>query len=70
MSYAMLPRPHSSMPVAVTMMSASSVSPDLSRMPFSTKRSMWSVAIDALPEEMAWNRSPSGSRQSLSFHGP
>ena len=51
-----------SKPVAVTMMSAFSSSPDFSRMPFSVKRSISSVTTEALPEAMPWNRSPSGMK--------
>jgi hypothetical protein len=40
-------------PVAVTMMSASSASPDFSRMPVSVKRSISSVTTLALPALMA-----------------
>ena len=49
-------------PVAVTMMSASSSWPDCKRMPFSVKRSMWSVTTEALPSAMPWNMSPSGMK--------
>lgn len=50
-------------PVAVTIRSASSVSPDASWMPPSVNVSMVSVTTDARPSLMAANRSPSGSRQ-------
>ena len=43
------------------MMSASSSFPDFSITPFSVKRSISSVTIDALPDWMPLNRSPSGT---------
>ncbi len=48
-------------PVAVMMMSASSSSPDLVRMPFGVKRSISSVTTLALPDLMPWKMSPSGT---------
>ena len=55
--------------MAVTMMSASSSSPEPSRMPVSVKVSMVSVTTEASPWRIAWNRSPSGTRQSRWSHG-
>ncbi len=48
-------------PVAVTMMSASSVLPDSSRMPVLVNRAMRSVTTDALPRAIVRNRSASGT---------
>jgi hypothetical protein len=45
------------------MMSASMVSPELSRMPSAVNASMVSVTTDALPSRMAVKKSPSGIRQ-------
>ena len=56
-------------PVAVTMMSASSVLPDFKRMPVSVKRSISSVTTDALPAAMPLNRSPSGMKAMRCRHG-
>jgi hypothetical protein len=39
-------------------------------MPVGVKRSIVSVTIDALPAEMALNRSPSGTRHRRWSHGP
>src|SRR5581483_9959334 len=56
-------------PVAVTMTSAGSSWPDSSCRPVSVIVVMRSVTIDAAPELTAWNRSPSGTRQSRWSHG-
>ena len=56
-------------PVAVTMMSASSSCPDFNRMPFSVNVSISSVTIEALPELIPANRSPSGTNASRCRHG-
>ncbi|MNW20110.1 hypothetical protein D3C71_2203530 [compost metagenome] len=48
-------------PVALTTMSASSRSPDVSTMPRASKFSMPSVTTEALPLLMASNMSPSGT---------
>ena len=56
-------------PVAVTMMSASSSSPDARRMPVSVKVSIWSVTTDARPDRMASNRSLLGTRHRRWSHG-
>ena len=56
----MPPRKSNSSPVAVTMMSASSSRPEVSRSPLSVKRSIRSVTTDAAPAEMALKRSPFG----------
>jgi len=49
-------------PVAVTMMSAASSSPDFSRTPPLVNRSISSVTTEASPRLMAWNRSASGTK--------
>ena len=56
-------------PVAVTIRSASSSCPDASFSPVSVNVSIWSVAIEALPSEIAPNRTPSGTRQTRWSHG-
>lgn len=56
-------------PVAVTMMSASSSSPEASRTPVSVKVSIWSVTTEAVPARSALKRSPSGTAHSRSSHG-
>ena len=56
-------------PVAVTMRSASSSSPDSSACPVSVNVSMRSVTTDARPSLIASNRSPSGTRQRRWSHG-
>ena len=56
-------------PVAVTITSASSSSPEASAIPSSVKVSMSSVTIEASPRWIALNRSPSGTRQTRWSHG-
>jgi hypothetical protein len=56
-------------PVAVTMMSAASSSPEARRRPFGVKRSMRSVTMDARPLCNALNRSPSGTKHMRWSHG-
>ena len=56
-------------PGAVTMMSASMVSPDFSRMPVSVKRSISSVTTEAVPAAIALNRSASGTKAMRWRHG-
>ena len=56
-------------PVAVTITSASSSSPDSSRMPVSVNVSTRSVTIEAFPSQIASNMSPSGTRHRRWSHG-
>jgi len=58
-------------PVAVIIISASNTYPEvnINRTPCSVKESMWSVTIDALPELMVSNRSPSGTRHKRCSQG-
>ena len=56
-------------PVAVTMMSASSSSPEVSRIPVLVNVSMVSVTTDACPRRIDLNRSPFGTKQSRWSHG-
>ena len=56
-------------PVAVTTMSASISSPELTRMPFSVNVSMVSVTIEAFPSRSAANKSPSGTIAMRCCHG-
>ena len=65
----MPPKASSCSPVAVTMMSASSSWPDVSRMPFGVNVSIVSVTIEACALRSARNRSPSGTKQSRWSHG-
>jgi hypothetical protein len=58
---AMSPSTLRSKPVAVMMMSAVSSSPAFSRMPFSVNDSISSVTMEAFPEVIPANRSPSGT---------
>ena len=56
-------------PVAVTTMSASSSSPELTRMPVSVNSSIVSVTIEAFPSRMAAKKSPSGTIAMRCCHG-
>jgi hypothetical protein len=56
-------------PVAVTMTSAGSSVPDVSRIPCSVNVSMVSVTTDARPSLIDRNRSPSGIRHIRWSHG-
>ena len=51
------------------MMSASRWSPEVSRSPFSVKRSMWSVTTEDVPAQMDLKRSPFGTAQKRWSHG-
>ena len=56
-------------PVAVMMMSASSMRPDFSSMPCAVKRSISSVTTLALPEVTPLKMSPSGTQAMRWRHG-
>jgi hypothetical protein len=56
-------------PVAVMMISASMILPDLRRMPVSVKLSISSVTTDARPARIASRKSPSGMKAMRCRHG-